>query len=94
MLDFWAQWCVSCVQMERLTFSDPLVMEKMHNMLLLKVDVTHNTEQDKALLRRFSLFGPPGIIFFDAQGQEVPGSKVIGFMQADKFLQHLSLVQG
>jgi thiol:disulfide interchange protein DsbD len=56
--------------------------------------VTHNTEQDKALLRRFSLFGPPGIIFFDAQGQEVPGSKVIGFMQADKFLQHLSLVQG
>ncbi|MFN7369228.1 MAG: protein-disulfide reductase DsbD [Burkholderiales bacterium] len=94
MLDFWAQWCVSCVQMERLTFSDPLVMEKMHNMLLLKVDVTHNTEQDKALLRRFSLFGPPGIIFFDAQGQEVPGSKVIGFMKADKFLQHLSLVQG
>jgi thiol:disulfide interchange protein DsbD len=94
MLDFWAQWCVSCIQMERLTFSDPLVMEKMHNMLLLKVDVTHNTEQDKALLRRFSLFGPPGIIFFDAQGQEVPGSKVIGFMKADKFLQHLSLVLG
>jgi thiol:disulfide interchange protein DsbD len=66
----------------------------MRNMLLLKVDVTHNTEADKALMQRFSLFGPPGIIFFDAQGQEVPGSRVVGFMNAEKFLQHLMLLSG
>ncbi len=91
MLDFYADWCVSCKQMEAYTFSDPKVRAKMDGMLLLQADVTGNDEQDKALLKRFSLFGPPGIIFFDAQGRETKGLRVIGYQDADRFLKSLSL---
>ena len=68
MLDFYADWCVSCKEMERFTFSDPEVQAQLDGMLLLQADVTANNDDDKALLKRFSLFGPPGIIFFDAAG--------------------------
>ena len=71
MLDFYADWCVSCKEMEALTFSDVRVKPKLDRMLLLQVDVTANSAEHKALLRRFHLFGPPGIIFFDAQGSEL-----------------------
>ena len=89
MLDFYADWCVSCKEMERFTFSDPEVRQRMSGALLLKADVTQNSEADKALLRRFNLFGPPGIIFFDAQGQEIVGVRVIGFQNAKRFTQSL-----
>ncbi len=85
MLDFYADWCVSCKEMERYTFSDPAVAARMQRMLLLKADVTANSEEHKALLRRFNLFGPPGIIFFDAAGQERDGLRVVGFMRAAPF---------
>ncbi|THF65130.1 protein-disulfide reductase DsbD [Pseudothauera rhizosphaerae] len=85
MLDFYADWCVSCKEMERYTFTDPAVAARMQNMLLLKADVTANSEEHQALLRRFSLFGPPGIIFFDAAGQERDGLRVVGFMRAGPF---------
>ncbi|PKO50615.1 MAG: thiol:disulfide interchange protein, partial [Betaproteobacteria bacterium HGW-Betaproteobacteria-21] len=85
MLDFYADWCVSCKEMERYTFSDPQVAERMGRMLLLKADVTANTEEHKALLKRFGLFGPPGIIFFDPQGKEREGLRVVGFMKAAPF---------
>ena len=86
MLDFYADWCVSCKEMEAFTFTDAKVKEKLGDMLLLQVDVTANTEQHKELLKRFSLFGPPGIIFFDTRGAEIRGLRVIGYQKADRFL--------
>ena len=91
MLDFYADWCVSCKEMERYTFSDPRVHAQFDNMLLLRADVTANSEQHKLLLKRFSLFGPPGIIFFDARGREIQGLRVVGYQDADRFLKTLAL---
>ncbi len=91
MLDFYADWCVSCKEMETFTFSDPKVRERLDGMVLLQADVTANSEAHKALLKRFALFGPPGIIFFDAQGREIKGLRVIGYQNADRFLKTLSL---
>ncbi len=90
MLDFYADWCVSCKEMERFTFSDERVRQKLANTLLLQADVTANSDDDKALLKRFNLFGPPGIIFFDRAGREVAGVRVVGFQNADAFLQTLN----
>jgi thiol:disulfide interchange protein DsbD len=92
MLDFYADWCVSCKEMEAFTFSDPKVRAQLDRMLLLQADVTANSEADRALLKRFSLFGPPGIIFFDDQGREIKGLRVIGYQNAERFLKTLSLV--
>jgi thiol:disulfide interchange protein DsbD len=92
LLDFYADWCVSCVEMERFTFIDPRVRSRLDDMVLLQVDVTANDAHDKAMLKRFNLFGPPGIVFFDAQGKEIEGGRVIGFQSADKFLQSLALL--
>ena len=92
MLDFYADWCVSCKEMEKLTFSDARVRAHFSDMLLLQADVTANNADDKALLKRFKLFGPPGIIFFDKQGREIQGGRVIGYQDAEKFLRSLSLV--
>jgi thiol:disulfide interchange protein DsbD len=89
MLDFYADWCVSCKEMERFTFSDPQVKARLGQMILLRVDVTANTADDKALLRRFRLFGPPGIVFFDASGREIEGLRVIGYQPPEKFLRSL-----
>jgi thioredoxin:protein disulfide reductase len=91
MLDFYADWCVSCKEMERFTFSDARVRDKLGTMVLLQVDVTANNEHDKALLKRFNLFGPPGIIFFDREGREIPHVRVIGYQPADRFLESLAL---
>ncbi|HNQ04318.1 MAG TPA: protein-disulfide reductase DsbD [Thiobacillaceae bacterium] len=85
MLDFYADWCVSCIEMERFTFTDARVQERLRDVVLLQADVTGNTADDKALLARFKLFGPPGIIFFDAEGREKP-YRVIGYEKADQFL--------
>ena len=89
MLDFYADWCVSCKEMERFTFVDPTVRKLMAGALLLKADVTANNDDDRALLKRFNLFGPPGIIFFDPQGREVPAARVIGYQNAARFLLSL-----
>jgi thiol:disulfide interchange protein DsbD len=89
MLDFYADWCVSCKEMERFTFTDPAVAAMMSNALLLKADVTANNAGDKALLKRFNLFGPPGTIFFDTQGRELAGLRVIGFQDAGVFRRTL-----
>ena len=93
MLDFYADWCVSCKEMDHFTFSDPRVKKEFDGMLLLQVDVTANSAEHKALLKRFSLFGPPGIIFFDAQGSEVKGLRVIGYQNSERFLRTLSLLR-
>lgn len=89
LLDFYADWCVSCKEMERFTFTDARVRERLGRMLLLQADVTRNGEADRALLKRFQLFGPPGIVFFDAQGREHPSVRVIGYQSPERFLQSL-----
>jgi len=89
MLDFYADWCVSCKEMERFTFSDPQVKARLGRMVLLRADVTANTPEDKALLKRFRLFGPPGIVFFDANGREIEGLRVIGYQAPEKFVRAL-----
>jgi thiol:disulfide interchange protein DsbD len=85
MLDFYADWCISCKEMERFTFSNPEVRERMQRMVLLQADVTKNTEQDAELLKRFDLFGPPGILFFGPDGRERSQLRVIGYQSADRF---------
>jgi thioredoxin:protein disulfide reductase len=92
MIDFYADWCVSCKEMERFTFSDEGVKRRLREFVLLKADVTANNPDDKALLKRFSLFGPPGIIFFDREGREIKGLRVIGFQPAERFAGNLDLV--
>ncbi|MDY7539267.1 protein-disulfide reductase DsbD [Undibacterium sp. 5I1] len=90
LLDFYADWCVSCKEMEKLTFTDDKVKAKMDQMLLLQVDVTANNADDKVLLKRFGLFGPPGIIFFNQRGEEITGGRVIGYQNAEKFLKSIT----
>lgn len=85
MLDFYADWCVSCKEMERYTFTDPQVQSRLAGMVKIQADVTANTAEHKALLKRFRLFGPPGIVFFDPAGREIQGLRVIGFQAAGKF---------
>ena len=89
MLDFYADWCVACKEMEHLTFSDPAIAARLRNARLLQADVTANSADAKALLKRFQLFGPPGIVFFDPQGQELAAARTIGFLPADEFAQRL-----
>ncbi|MEO7335249.1 MAG: protein-disulfide reductase DsbD [Caldimonas sp.] len=92
MLDFYADWCVSCKEMDRFTFTDPAVQAKLRGGLLLKADVTQNSPADRTLLKRFGLFGPPGTIFFDKGGVEVANTRVIGFQSADRFVETLRSV--
>ncbi|MEO8310873.1 MAG: protein-disulfide reductase DsbD [Caldimonas sp.] len=89
MLDFYADWCVSCKEMERFTFTDPTVQKKLAGALLLKADVTANNADDRALLKRFSLFGPPGTIFFDASGKEIRAARLIGYQNSRGFVETL-----
>ncbi|WP_368649228.1 protein-disulfide reductase DsbD [Castellaniella ginsengisoli] len=90
MLDFWADWCVSCKEMELFTFTDSKVRARLKDVILLKADVTANNAADQALLKRFGLFGPPGIIFFDKQSEEID-LQVVGFQSAKKFLRSLDI---
>ena len=91
ILDFYADWCVSCKEMEHLTFSDPVVRPRMANALLLQVDVTANSAQDRALLKRFGLFGPPGILFFNPEGREHVAARVIGFLPPQRFASSMAV---
>jgi len=94
LLDFYADWCVSCKEMERDTYTDARVAARMQDFVLLKADVTANDADDRALLKRFALFGPPGIIFFDRTGRQLGDANVIGYQNADRFLESLSRVDG
>ncbi|MBK9161589.1 MAG: protein-disulfide reductase DsbD [Nitrosomonadales bacterium] len=92
MLDFYADWCVSCKEMERFTFADAVVQDKLGAVLLLQVDVTANSASDKALLKRFSLYGPPATLFFDTEGRELGDFRVVGYQDAAQFLNTLQSV--
>ena len=89
MLDFYADWCVSCIEMEEYTFTDGTVQDVLANSIVLQADVTANDDQDQALLQRFGVFGPPTIIFFDTNGNQVRGYEVVGFMKASDFVAHI-----
>ena len=89
MLDFYADWCVSCIEMEKYTFTDPAVRQALGDTLLLQADVTANDEADQALLRHFGVFGPPTIIFFGPDGRQREGYEIVGFMKADEFAAHV-----
>jgi thioredoxin:protein disulfide reductase len=89
VVDFYADWCVACKELEAFTFTDAAVREQLAGMTLLRVDLTANNVLDQALLRHYQLFGPPALLFFPPGGAELSGSRVIGFMGADKFSAHL-----
>jgi len=89
MLDFSAEWCSSCKEMEHITFSDADVKAKMHEFVLVQADVTANSKEEKALTKRFGLYGPPGILFFK-NGEEVKNARIIGYQPPEKFLAHLN----
>jgi thioredoxin:protein disulfide reductase len=88
-LDFYADWCVDCVRLERTTFQDPRVIQAMSSVHLLKADVTANTSEHRDLMRAFSLFGPPAMIFFGADGEELRNFRAVGYMNAERFLAHV-----
>ena len=92
MLDFYADWCVSCKEMEYYTFTDTRVQDALAEAVLVQADVTANDDVDQALLARFGIFGPPTIVFYDRQGNEIENQRVIGYMDADDFLAHLDYV--
>lgn len=89
MLDFYADWCVDCKRMERTTFADPQVAQALSGYLLLKADVTANNAEHKALMKRFSIIGPPAILFFDASGAEIQEKRLSGYVASAAFIQHL-----
>ncbi|MGF1615454.1 MAG: protein-disulfide reductase DsbD [Gammaproteobacteria bacterium] len=89
VLDYYADWCVSCKEMEKYTFSDPGVQAALAKAVLLKTDVTANDPQDRALLKHFGLFGPPAILFFGPDGAELTGYRVVGFVNAEAFRAHV-----
>jgi thiol:disulfide interchange protein DsbD len=89
LLDFYADWCVTCKEMELLTFSDEKVKAGLNPYQLIQVDVTKNTAEHQRILRHYALFGPPAILFFDANGEEKVSRRVIGFMKAERFLERL-----
>jgi thiol:disulfide interchange protein DsbD len=94
MLDFYADWCVSCKEMERYTFTDAGVQAEFARARLLQADVTANDAEDQALLQRFGILGPPTILFFDTAGRERQEFRVVGFKPADEFRAHAAQAFG
>lgn len=94
MLDFYADWCVACKELEQFTFSDKKVQQLLKDTVLLQADVTANSDADRALLKRFGLYGPPGIAFFNGRGQEMPSLKTVGFQNAKRFSRTLQQRDG
>jgi thiol:disulfide interchange protein DsbD len=93
MLDFYADWCVSCKEYEKLTFNNSKVKGHLNEYSLLQVDLTQNTPQHKALLKHFNLYGPPAILFFDKQHKELRNFRIVGFKNASQMLDHLKILQ-
>jgi thioredoxin:protein disulfide reductase len=94
MLDFYADWCASCKEMEKYTFPAPSVQAALANSVLLQADVTANDDADQALMQRFGILGPPSILFFGADGAEKPAYRVVGFKPADEFAPHIQQAFG
>lgn len=93
LLDFYADWCVSCKEFELLTLPDEEIKKRLQGIRMIQVDVTDNTESDKALLSQYNLFGPPAILFFNSDNQELKAHRVVGFQNVEKFGQTLDAVR-
>jgi thiol:disulfide interchange protein DsbD len=93
MLDLYADWCVACKEFEKYTFTSPEVQNELKDTVLLQADVTQNNPQQVALLKRLQVLGLPTILFFGADGKELPKSRVTGFMNANQFVGHLQKTQ-
>jgi thiol:disulfide interchange protein DsbD len=89
MLDFYANWCISCKELEETTFKDKNVIKMLEEFTLLQVDTTKNTQNDKDLLTKFNLFGPPGIIFWDKDGKMIDSAKLVGYKNSEEFIKHI-----
>src|SRR5690606_26918531 len=89
MLDFYADWCISCKEMEKYTFTDPAVQAALADAVLLQADVTANDAEDQALMRRFEIYGPPTIAFFGRDGRERREFRLVGFAPAERFSEHV-----
>lgn len=87
LLDFWASWCVSCKELDEITFKDSEVIAKLQNFTLLKVDVTQNSDDDKEIQKKFGIVGPPALVFWDANKQEVKSAKIVGYKNPKEFLE-------
>ncbi len=87
MLDFWAEWCVSCKEFDEITFQDEEVINTLSKFTLLKADVTKNTQDDKELMKKFNIFGPPGMIFWDENNKEIKAAKIVGYKNPKDFLE-------
>ena len=92
MLDLYADWCVACKEFEKETFSDPSVQKAFGDMLLLQVDMTKNSEENRALMTKYKVLGLPTILFFNRDGKEIEGSRVNGFMPPVEFLQWIKKI--
>lgn len=91
MLDFYADWCVSCKEMENFTFADAKVQAQLKNTVLLQIDMTANNDDDKAFLKRYQIYGPPAILFFDKQGKELADFRVMGYQGPEQFLAWIKI---
>lgn len=91
MVDFYADWCVNCIELEQFTFSDARVQQRLSDFTLVKVDVTKNSKMDKELLKYYGLFGPPALIFYK-NSEELKNLRIIGFKSADDFLNHIKSI--
>jgi thiol:disulfide interchange protein DsbD len=90
MLDVYADWCIACKEFEMHTFSQPAVQAALKDTVLLQVDVTQNSAEQRALQQHYQIIGPPAILFFDSQAQEQKTKRIVGFMPAAAFIQQLA----
>lgn len=94
MLDFYADWCIECVRMERNTFGEPEIQALFKQVQPLQADVTQNDKTDQALMQKFDIIGPPAILFFDSQGREMPDYRLVGYFEPVEFAEHIEMVLG
>jgi len=92
MLDFYADWCIACKEMEHKTFDNPQIAQRLQDFNVLQANITANDKLDKALMEKYNVIAPPAILFFDANGQEIKNARIVGEMSAEEFLQHLNLL--
>lgn len=93
MLDFYADWCSSCKELDEITFKDPAVIQSLNNYVLVRVDVTADSDSEKALTKRFNLFGPPAMIFFDESGKSIQGADLVGYKDPQSFITHIKTLE-